>query len=334
MAKMNYKKAGVNIRKAEALVEWIKANNSFSVSSLGSDYAGLFSLPLGQYKDPVLAASTDGVGTKLKLAAYFSAWKGIGQDLVAMCVNDLICVGAKPLFFLDYYACEKLNKRQAKAFFIGLQQACEEALCPLLGGETAELPGLYKAPDIDCAGFCVGIVERSKILKPDNVCVGDDVIAFPSSGFHSNGYSLIRKIYKTSLDLKRNKRKLMEPTRLYTFLTPYMGNIKGLRAMAHITGGGLNNLSRIVPPHLAVSLDPWPFPSCFLDLKRKGRLLWRDMLQTFNCGLGLILIVRDKKEVFKAFPKEKIIDLGTVKKREQPLQSWSLDFKALAKKNS
>ena len=334
MKKINYKKSGVDVKKAEALVSWMKAHTSLSSKPMGSDYASLFSFPFHKYKEPIIAASTDGVGTKLKLAAYFSEWKGIGRDLVAMCVNDLICVGARPLFFLDYYACGKLNKKQAQAFFRGLQKACEEALCPLLGGETAELPGLYKPPNIDCAGFCVGVVEKSKILKPGNVCLGDDVIAFKSSGFHSNGYSLIRKIYKTSLDLKRNRKILMEPTRLYTFLTSYIDKIKGLRAMAHITGGGLNNLSRIVPPHLSIHLRPWSFPSCFLNLKNKAELSWKDMLQTFNCGLGLVLIVKDKKEIFKKLPEEEIIDLGKVIKRDKPFQSWCLDFKALAKKNS
>ena len=331
---MSYKKAGVDVKKAEALMGWLKSQSLSSLQNRGSDYASLFPFPLQKYREPVIAASTDGVGTKLKLAAYFSEWRGIGYDLVAMCVNDLICVGAKPLFFLDYYACEKLNKRQAKTFFKSLQKACEEALCPLVGGETAELPGLYKAPDIDCAGFCVGLVERAKILKPDNVCLGDDVIAFRSSGFHSNGYSLIRKIYKTDGELKRRKKILMEPTRLYTFLSPYLDKIKGLRSIAHITGGGLNNLSRIVPSHLSIHLKPWPVPPCFLDLKNKGQFSWKEMLQTFNCGLGLILIVKDKKELFKKFPKENLIDLGTVGKRNKPSQVWSLDFKALTKKQS
>ena len=165
MKKNSYKKAGVDIKKAESLVQWIKQTSFTGASSLGNDYASLFPFPFQSYKEPVLAASTDGVGTKLKLAGYFSEWEGIGQDLVAMCVNDLICVGAKPLFFLDYYACGELDKTQAKAFLRGLQKACKEAVCPLVGGETAELPGLYKAPDIDCAGFCVGVVEKSKNFK-------------------------------------------------------------------------------------------------------------------------------------------------------------------------
>ena len=162
MKKLDYKTAGVDIKKADNLVRWIKKKTSVPSDPLGSDYACLFPFPLSQYKNPVLAASTDGVGTKLKLASYFSEWEGIGQDLVAMCVNDLICVGAKPLFFLDYYACGKLNKSQAKSFLKGLQKACTEAFCPLLGGETAELPGLYQSLDADCAGFCVGVVEKSK----------------------------------------------------------------------------------------------------------------------------------------------------------------------------
>ena len=330
---MNYKKAGVDVKKSADLVGWMKEKGFLPLKVLGSDYASLFPFPFHKYKEPVIAASTDGVGTKLKLATHFSQWEGIGRDLVAMCVNDLLCVGAQPLFFLDYYACEKLDKKQAKAFFKGLKKACEEADCPLVGGETAELPGLYKAPDIDCAGFCVGVVEKAKILKPGNVCLGDDVLAFPSSGFHSNGYSLIRKIYKRDLDLKKRRKTLMEPTRLYTFLNPYLNKIRGLRSIAHITGGGLDNLSRILPSSMSIPLKAWSVPACFLDLKKRGRLSWKEMLKTFNCGLGLVLIVKNKKEIFKKFPKEKIIDLGTVKKRNPSCPSWSVDFKVFAKKN-
>ena len=327
MQKMIYKKAGVDIKKADRLVRWIKSKNSSSNQKLGSDYASLHCLDLSGYKQPVLASSTDGVGTKLKLAKYFSCWEGIGQDLLAMCLNDLLCVGAKPLFFLDYYACSELKVSQAKVFLEGLKKACDEAGCPLLGGETAEMPGFYKDSDIDCAGFCVGIVEKSKILRADRVKAQDDIVAFKSSGFHSNGYSLLRQIYKDAGELKKNKKTLMEPTRLYSFLVPVLDRIKGLRAMAHITGSGLDNLSRIVPDHLTAELKAWSAPSCFLDVKSKAGLSWREMLKIFNCGLGLILILKDKKVLYDLFPQEDIVDLGQVKPSNHRESAWTLNFK-------
>lgn len=336
MKKINYKRAGVDVKKADHLVKWLKKKTSVSLNTLGADYASLWPFPKAQYKNPVLASSTDGVGTKLKLATYFNEWKGIGQDLVAMCVNDLICVGARPLFFMDYYACGKLHSGQFRSFLRGLEKACQEAGCPLLGGETAELPGLYQGKDLDCAGFAVGVVEKSKILKASRVRRGDDIVAFKSSGFHSNGYSLLRKIYSSPAELKKQKASLMKPTRLYTFLTPYIHQIKGLRAIAHITGGGLNNLSRILPSDCKAELNPWSVPSCFLDVKRRaGALSWKDLLETFNCGLGLVLIVKDKNSLMSLFPSEEIVPLGqVVQKKSSDSLSWKLDFKAFNKLNT
>ena len=334
MKKINYKQSGVDIKKANDLVQWIKKTTSAPFPSLGNDYAALWPFSMAQYKEPVLAASTDGVGTKLQLASYFNQWEGIGQDLVAMCVNDLICVGAKPLFFLDYYACGRLNSSRAKSFLKGLQRACQEASCPLLGGETAELPGLYQTLEADCAGFCLGVVEKSKILQASRVQPGDDIVAFKSSGFHSNGYSLLRKIYKSASSLKKNQKILMEPTRLYTFLIPYLDQISGLRTMAHITGGGLDNLSRILPKGLRADLKPWAVPSCFLDVKKQAGLSWKDLLRVFNCGLGLVLILKNKESLFPLFPSQEIIDLGRVKKTSPPTQVWSLDFKAMDQRHS
>ena len=334
MKKVSYKQAGVDLKNADNLVRWIKKKTSVSLSPLGNDYACLQTFPSSRYKNPVLAASTDGVGSKLKLANYFCEWGSIGQDLVAMCVNDLICTGAKPLFFLDYYACGKLNTFQAKSFLKGLNKACKEASCPLLGGETAELPGLYRGLEIDCSGFCVGVVEKSKILKAQKVRLFDDIVAFKSSGFHSNGYSLLRRIYKSDADLKKHKKTLLRPTRLYTFLYPYLNKIKGLRAMAHITGGGLDNLSRILPSHLKAELNPWTVPSCFLDVKIRARLSWEELLKIFNCGLGLVLIVKSKEALLKFFPAKEIICLGKVKKRKQSTRFWSLDFKTMERNNS
>ena len=333
MRKINYKKAGVNIKKAERLVQWIKKSKPYFKNSLGTDYASLWPLSLSEYKEPVLASSTDGVGTKLKLASYFSDWSGLGQDLLAMCLNDLICVGAKPLFFLDYYACGQLDTRQAQSFLKGLQKACETANCPLVGGETAELAGLYQKKDMDCAGFCVGIVEKSKILSPYLVQPNDDIVALKSSGFHSNGYSLLRKIYKSPFALKKKQKILMEPTRLYSFLTPFLNQIPDLRAIAHITGGGLNNLSRILPKNLKAELKTWSVPDCFLEVKQKAHLTWKELLQTFNCGLGLALIIKNKAHLHKLFPTEEIIDLGKVRKRKKSDSAWSLDFKSMTRRN-
>ena len=328
--KNNYKKAGVDIKKADQLVNWIKTENTFFQKKSGSDYASLYPLNLSNYKEPVIASSTDGVGTKLKLASWFRFWGGLGQDLLAMCLNDLLCVGAKPLFFLDYYACSHLDPKQAKAFLKGLKKACEEADCPLVGGETAELPGLYQGSDIDCAGFCVGIVEKSKILGSHLVKNQDDIVAFKSSGFHSNGYSLLRKIYKSPADLKKHKKTLMTPTRLYHFLNPFLDQIKGLRAIAHITGGGLDNLSRILPAGLQAGLKPWKAPACFLDVKERSRLSWKEMLKIFNCGLGLIIILKNKKALYDLFPEEDLIDLGKVQKMKKRKSAWTLDVNQLS----
>ena len=327
MKKISYKKAGVDIKKADRLVSWIKQISP--KKNLGSDYASLHILPLSGYKQPVLAGSTDGVGTKLKLARYFSEWKGLGQDLLAMSLNDILCVGAKPLFFLDYYACGKLNIPQAKAFLTGLQKACKTANCPLLGGETAELSGLYQNQDIDCAGFCVGIVEKSKILGPKKVKIHDDIVAFKSSGFHSNGYSLLRKIYKRDSELQKRKKLLMEPTRLYSFLSPVLDKISGLKAIAHITGGGLDNLSRILPPHLKADLQAWEIPDYFVEAKQKAGLSWKESLKIFNCGIGLVLILKNKKILYDLFPKEGLIDLGKVTKRTKNQASWQIQLKKL-----
>ena len=331
----DYKSAGVDIKKAQALVHWIKKHTGAPLGlSFHNDYASLFPFPLGGYKNPVLAASTDGVGTKVKLAAYFDEWGGLGQDLLAMCVNDLICTGAQPLFFLDYYACGRLNQRQAKAFLKGLNKACRTANCPLVGGETAEMPGLYTSNDIDCAGFCVGVVEQSRILSSSKLRAGDKIIGLKSAGFHSNGYSLLRKIYNSPADLKKHKKSLLKPTRLYTFLSPLFEYIKGLRAMAHITGGGLNNLSRIIPPHLVAQLEPWRVPACFLSAKQRAGLSWKNLLQVFNCGLGLVLIVKDPKQLARHLPKEEIIPLGHIEENRQKGGKWHLSLKDMARQNS
>ena len=330
MSEKTYKKSGVDVKKAEGLVSWIKKRNPDLYP--GSDYASLFPFP-SEYQNPVLASATDGVGTKVKLAAWFKKWDTVGQDLVAMCVNDLICVGAAPLFFLDYYACGKLDLSSARAFLRGVERACQRAACPLVGGETAELPGLYTPGDFDCAGFALGVVEKSRILGARRVREGDEIIALKSNGFHSNGYSLLRKIYRTKKDREGKKQLLLRPTKLYTFLAPHLNHIKGLRAMAHITGGGLDNISRIIPQGMVADLQAWKVPPCFLEVKQKADLTWRSLLKTFNCGLGLVMVLSDKKELFRRdiVTKGDVISLGRVKSAasRSPVRKarWTLNLK-------
>lgn len=335
---MDYKKAGVDIQKAEGLVSWLK-KSVFNDGSLGSDFCSYFPFSLKDFKAPVLTAAVDGVGTKMKLASYYGQWDSIGQDLVAMCVNDLVCSGSKPLFFLDYYSCSQLKTHQAKSFLKGLNKACHEANCPLVGGETAELPGLYKDNDFDCAGFALGVVEKSDILGAHRVTEGDSILALKSSGFHSNGYSLLRRLYQSSQDLSKHRESLMRPTALYTFLVPYLKRIKGLKAIAHITGGGLNNISRIIPKGLTACLKAWPVPVEFLKVKQKGKLSWGSLLTTFNCGLGLVLIVSRKKDFLaqSSLSEDQIIDLGRVKTSKKPSlkgEKWFLNFSLMESRNA
>ena len=330
MPEKTYKKSGVDIQKAEGLVSWIKKRNPDLYP--GSNYASLFPFPHHQYKNPVLASATDGVGTKVKLASFFKKWDTVGQDLVAMCVNDLICVGAKPLFFLDYYACGKLDVPSAREFLKGVERACKKASCALVGGETAELPGLYARGDFDCAGFALGVVEKSHILGAHRVREGDEIIALKSSGFHSNGFSLLRDIYKTKKDREKRKPLLLRPTKLYTFLSSHLKHIKGLKAMAHITGGGLDNVSRIIPKGWVADLNVWKVPSCFLEVKEKANLTWPSLLKTFNCGLGLVMILSDKKELFKKniVQKKDVISLGRVISRTDfQKKRWTLNLKEM-----
>lgn len=333
--KMDYKKSGVNIEKSETFVSWIKQVAHLKSFSKGSDFASLFPMPTG-YKKPLLASATDGVGTKVKLASYFSRWEGVGQDLVAMCVNDLICTGAKPLFFLDYYACGQLDIGSAQSFLKGIYKACEISSCALVGGETAEMPGVYQGKDFDCAGFAVGIVEEDEVLGSHLVKEGDQVIALSSSGFHSNGYSLLRKIYSSKSDLEKYEDTLMTPTRLYTFLVPQFKEL-GVKAMAHITGGGLDNISRIIPEELGLELQAWKIPEAFLDVKNRVSLSWNSLLKTLNSGLGFVLILPKQIALSKIkLPEDvKIIPLGSVGLRpDSQASKWWVDESNLEDLNS
>lgn len=302
---LDYRSAGVDIGAGNALVERIKPVAARTripgvLAGLGG-FGSLFELPVDRYRQPVLVAGTDGVGTKLKLAIETGRHEGVGIDLVAMCVNDLIVQGAEPLFFLDYYATGKLDVGVAAAVIEGIGKGCELAGCALVGGETAEMPGMYGAGDYDLAGFCVGVVEKNGILDGSRVKAGDRLIGLASSGPHSNGYSLIRKILERAgggveqlLDGRPLVEWLMAPTRIYVKpLLSLIGTIP-VHALAHITGGGITeNLPRVLPDGTAARIDmnAWPRPPVFEWLQQQGRVAEAEMLKTFNCGIGMIVCV-------------------------------------------
>ena len=304
---LSYRDAGVNIGKANLFVNSIKpiAKRTHRPGVLrGIDgFGGLFELPSG-YAQPVLVAKTDGVGTKLKLAIVLNRYDTIGIDLVAMCVNDVITSGAEPLFFLDYYATSFLNIEQAQPILVGIGKGCEMAGISLIGGETAEMPRLYDDADYDLAGFCVGIVEKEKIIDGSQVHVGDTLVALTASGPHSNGYSLIYKI------LARAKVKptdafegttfgdvLLTPTRIYAQIVKQLLRHFDLHFIAHITGGGLiENTLRALPPSMRAIIDTrsWDWPAIFQWLQKEGRISEQEMIHTFNLGVGMILCVAAK----------------------------------------
>lgn len=302
---MSYEDAGVNIEQGNELVKRIgnKVSSTFRPEVMGKlgSFAALFDISSLNYKQPVLVAGTDGVGTKIKLAINTGKHDTIGIDLVAMCVNDLIVQGAEPLFFLDYFACSKLEVDVAESVICGITEACNIARCSLIGGETAEMPGMYQEHDYDLAGFCVGAVEKTDIITGQLVENNDVLIAIASNGCHSNGYSLIRKILNdTNQDLseKLNDIELIDllltPTRIY--VKPILELIKKVKvkAISHITGGGLiENIPRVIPKHLSVQIDKnsWELPLIFQWLKEKGNIATNEMYKTFNCGIGMIICV-------------------------------------------
>ena len=308
---LTYRDAGVDIDAGNELVQRIKphveATRRREVLTGIGGFGGLFAFPVERYREPVLVSGTDGVGTKLKLALEMKRHDTIGFDLVAMCVNDVLVCGAEPLFFLDYYATGRLDVDVAEAVVAGIAAACSEAGAALIGGETAELPGMYSGEDYDLAGFCVGAVERSEMITGESVIAGDALIGIGSSGCHSNGYSLARKIVETSaadLDQPLGEttlgKALLAPTRLY--VKPVLELMKKfpIKAMAHITGGGLpENLPRVLPEGIGARIDSksWDRPEIFAWLQEKGNVEDREMYRTFNCGLGMVLVVEaDKAE--------------------------------------
>ncbi len=302
---LTYKDAGVDIDSGNQLVDRIKpmvkrTRRSGVMGNVGG-FGALFKLADTGYKNPILVSGTDGVGTKLRLAIEMGKHDTIGIDLVAMCVNDLIVQGAEPLFFLDYYATSKLSVDIATDVISGIAAGCEQSGCALIGGETAEMPDMYSAGDYDLAGFCVGVVEEEDMIDGSQVEVGNVLIGVASSGPHSNGYSLIRKVLEvsnTSLDEGFNGRPigevLLEPTRLY--VKPLLDVISqfSVHALAHITGGGLlENIPRVIPEHCAavIASSSWEIPEIFDWLQEKGNIDQTEMYRTFNCGIGMVLIV-------------------------------------------
>jgi phosphoribosylformylglycinamidine cyclo-ligase len=301
---LSYRDAGVDIDAGDALVERIKpiakaTNRPGVLDSLGG-FGALFALPAG-YKEPVLVSGTDGVGTKLKLAMQIGKHDTIGIDLVAMCVNDIVVLGAEPLFFLDYYATGKLEVDVAASVIKGIGEGCQQAGAALVGGETAEMPGMYHGGDYDLAGFAVGVVEKNRILDGAKVRPGDVLIGLASSGPHSNGYSLVRKIIEVSnADLNADFHgqslgsALLTPTRIY--VKPLLALLKkvDVHALAHITGGGLTeNLPRVMAQGTKAVIDgkSWPRPPVFDWLQQKGNVAEREMYRTFNCGVGMVVCV-------------------------------------------
>lgn len=338
---ITYKDAGVDIDEGNETVRKIKplAKATFRpevLSDIGH-FSAFFSLNNSKYKEPVLVSSTDGVGTKLALAFKSGIHNTVGIDLVAMVVNDIIVTGAEPLFFLDYFACGKLSSEVAEKVISGISQGCLEAGCALIGGETAELPGFYKEGEYDLAGFGVGVVEKNSIIDGSSINSGDLIIGIPSSGLHSNGYSLVRKLFfelhNFSLDTyfdelgKTLIEELLTPTRIY--VKPVLNILKNhqIKGMAHITGGGfIENIPRILPAQLKATIDKSSLEilPIFQIIQRLGNIQEYEMFRTFNCGTGLVLVVsKDSAEdivsLFNSMKlKAKII--GEIKRREQKEQ--------------
>ena len=305
---LSYKDAGVDIHAGNELVERIKGDVKRTrrpevIGGLGG-FGALCALPT-KYKEPILVSGTDGVGTKLRLAIDLKKHDTIGQDLVAMCVNDLIVQGAEPLFFLDYYATGKLDIDVAASVIKGIADGCEMSGCALVGGETAEMPGMYHEGDYDLAGFCVGVVEKSEIIDGTAVKTGDTLIALGSSGAHSNGYSLIRKVLEVSganpadlLEGKSLSEHLLAPTKIYVKSILQLIKQTEVHAIAHLTGGGFwENIPRVLPDNTKAVIDEssWQWPAIFNWLQEKGNISRYEMYRTFNCGVGMVIALPEKE---------------------------------------
>ncbi len=335
---LTYQDAGVDIDKANRFIKTIEkitreAPRSGIIAGIGG-FSGLYSLDVSTYEKPVLATSTDGVGTKIKVASMMNKHDTIGIDLVAMCVNDIAVQGAKPLFFLDYLSMGTLVPETGEAILRGIAEGCKQARCALIGGETAEMPGMYGNGEYDLAGFVVGIVDNSKIVDGSEISVGHKLIGIASSGLHSNGYSLVRKICFERLKLKVDDKvdilgrtigeELLEPTKIYSEIVRHLLRDFPLHGIAHITGGGIvDNLPRILPDSCKALIDKssWEIPPVFTFLQEAGKLSSQEMMRTFNNGIGLILVVPEKAAEgvvdFLAAMDERSYVIGSVVERNK-----------------
>ena len=330
--KNSYKKSGVDIKTADKFAKYIgkyskqvfkKKINKFNKNNIGN-FASVFDLSKLKIKNPLLVASTDGVGTKIEIANLFNKFDTIGVDLVAMCVNDLIVQGAKPLFFLDYIAVGKINLNKMKKIIKGIVYGCKISDCALVGGETAEMPGVYSKNKFDLAGFTVGVVSKKKIITQDKVKKNDIILAIPSSGLHSNGFSLVRKVIKKVKLNKRIKKELLLPTKIYTKEILKLVNNNLINSAANITGGGITeNIVRSVPYNLTANIDlsKIKIPFIFKWLKKKN-ITDLEMLKTFNCGVGFCLIAnkRNINKIKSCFSKKfKPYEIGYISKSKKKL---------------
>ncbi len=308
--KLSYQDAGVSIDRGNRLVDQIKSSAASThgkgvMGNLGG-FGACFDMGAMNYKDPILVSGTDGVGTKLKLAIEMNHHNTIGIDLVAMCVNDILVQGASPLFFLDYFACAELDVDAASDVIKGIAAGCKLAGCALIGGETAEMPGMYAGGDYDLAGFCVGAVERDEMIDGSTVSAGDVLIGIASSGPHSNGYSLVRKVLEASNDDlstefhgKTLGETLLEPTRIYVRSIQQLFQTCDVKTLSHITGGGLiENLPRVIPDNIQVQIytRSWSLPPVFEWLKTEGNIDDKEMYRTFNCGVGMVICVAENNK--------------------------------------
>ncbi|MDY3006678.1 phosphoribosylformylglycinamidine cyclo-ligase [Anaerococcus porci] len=336
---ISYKDSGVDVAQGHKEIELIKniveSTHSKNVLSKLGGFSGLFSLENYNFKNPVLVSGTDGVGTKLMLAQMMDKHDSIGIDCVAMCVNDILCQGAKPLFFLDYIACGKLVPEKMEKIVSGVAKGCKESFAALIGGETAEMPGLYKENEYDLAGFCVGIVDKDRIITGEKIKEGNHIFGLKSSGIHSNGYSLVRKIVlekeKLSLDQKIEGlelslgQELLKPTRIYVKeVLNLLAKIE-INGLSHITGGGFyENIPRMIPDGLCAKIDvsDIEIPYIFNLLQKWGELDKKDMYETFNMGVGLVFVV-DKSccsLVHKVIDENLLLDLGEIKKGKEKIE--------------
>jgi len=327
---LDYQTAGVDIDAGERLIDrlkpWVASTSREGCMDTIGGFGGLFELPIARYREPVMVSGTDGVGTKLKLAFEIGSHDTIGIDLVAMCANDVLVCGAEPLYFLDYFATAALSQDQAESVISGIARGCRSAGLALIGGETAEMPGMYRKGEYDLAGFCVGVVEKSRIIDGRAVREGDTILGLASSGIHSNGYSLVHAVRdrcQASLDDPFENTTLgdvlLTPTRIYVNAIRGLLEELDICAMAHITGGGLaGNVKRVMPHGLEAVMNEnrWPQPAVFGWIRENGQIDAAEMLRTFNCGIGMVLIVHradeSKARTLLEAGGETVFDIGEV----------------------